>query len=304
MVAAHVVADRVDHLVIGVAPGHEPAFASDQPGHRRPPTRVVRPPYCQDVGVTLASAAALRIQICGPLVIERDGERLEARLPGRQGRLAFVYLVAHRHRHVNRDELAEALWPDGPLSAIEAGLNPLLSKLRRALGADAVEGRSTLRLHLPDGWVDLEAAAEAIHRAESAVAQARLGAGLGPVAGRPLHRRAGRSRPARTPRGSTTSAASSPTSTLRALECYAAAELGVGGTELAGAVRAGRQLVRLAPLRESGYRHLMEALAAQGNVAEALHVYSELCDTLRDQLGVTPSPATRALYDRLIREPN
>ena len=34
---------------------------------------------------------------------------------------------------------------------------------------------------------------------------------------------------------------------LRALECYAAAGLGLGGTELAGAVRAGRQLTRLAP---------------------------------------------------------
>ncbi len=30
----------------------------------------------------------------------------------------------------------------------------------------------------------------------------------------------------------------------------------------------------------------MLALAAQGNQAEALHVYSGLCDTLRDELGV------------------
>ena len=57
---------------------------------------------------------------------------------------------------------------------------------------------------------------------------------------------------------------------LRALECYAAVELGIAGTELAGAERAGRQLVRLAPLRESGYRYLMQALAAQDNLAEAL----------------------------------
>ncbi len=51
---------------------------------------------------------------------------------------------------------------------------------------------------------------------------------------------------------------------LRALECYAAAGLGLGGTELAAAVRAGRQLPALAPLRESGYRYLMHALAAAG----------------------------------------
>jgi DNA-binding SARP family transcriptional activator len=44
----------------------------------------------------------------------------------------------------------------------------------------------------------------------------------------------------------------------------------------------------------------MRALAAQDNVAEALHVYGELCDCLRDQLGVSPSPATRELYERLL----
>ena len=87
---------------------------------------------------------------------------------------------------------------------------------------------------------------------------------------------------------------------LRALECYAATELALGGTELAGAVRAGQQLVRLAPLRESGYRHLMRALAAQGNIAEALTVYYQLCDQLRTQLGVSPSPATRELHQHLL----
>ena len=87
---------------------------------------------------------------------------------------------------------------------------------------------------------------------------------------------------------------------LRALECYAAAALGIGGTELAGAVRAGRQLIRLAPLRESGYRYLMQALAAQDNLAEALSVYGQLSECLRDQLGVSPSPATRELYERLL----
>ena len=56
----------------------------------------------------------------------------------------------------------------------------------------------------------------------------------------------------------------------------------------------------LAPLRESGYRYLMQALAAQGNLAEALGVYGQLSECLRDQLGVSPSPATRELYERLL----
>jgi DNA-binding SARP family transcriptional activator len=42
------------------------------------------------------------------------------------------------------------------------------------------------------------------------------------------------------------------------------------------------------------------ALTAQDNLAEAINVYGHLTQCLRDQLGVSPSPATRALYERLL----
>ena len=88
---------------------------------------------------------------------------------------------------------------------------------------------------------------------------------------------------------------------LRALEAYAVAALGIGGTELPAAVRAGRQLVGLAPLRESGYQALMRALARQGNVAEALQVHATLREVLRDELGIAPCAATQAVYDQLLQ---
>jgi pentatricopeptide repeat protein len=88
---------------------------------------------------------------------------------------------------------------------------------------------------------------------------------------------------------------------LRALEAYAQAGLGVGGTELAAAVRTGRQLTRREPYRETGYRILMEALASEGNTAEALRVYDELRTRLRDDLGVAPSPRTQDLHRELLR---
>jgi SARP family transcriptional regulator, regulator of embCAB operon len=44
----------------------------------------------------------------------------------------------------------------------------------------------------------------------------------------------------------------------------------------------------------------MQALAAQDNLAEALHVYGQLSDCLRDELGVSPSVATRELYEQLL----
>jgi pentatricopeptide repeat protein len=87
---------------------------------------------------------------------------------------------------------------------------------------------------------------------------------------------------------------------LRALESHAAAALGTGGTEIPAAVRAGRQLIRLVPHRESGYQVLMQALACQGNVAEALDVYAGLREVLRDELGVSPSAKTQSVYHELL----
>ena len=188
--------------------------------------------------MTLASPRPVRIQICGALAIERDGQRLDAGLPGRQGRLLVTYLVVNRHRHVPRDELAEALWREPDPAAVDARLNPLLSKLRRVFGADSVDGRSTIRLCLPIAWVDLEAAAEAIHRAESSIAQQDWVRAWGPaltalfVAERDFL--PGEDAPwIDDIRHQLTELR------LRALECYAAAGLGLGGTELAAAVRAG-----------------------------------------------------------------
>src|SRR5439155_15185902 len=88
---------------------------------------------------------------------------------------------------------------------------------------------------------------------------------------------------------------------VRALEAYAGATLGIGGTELTAAVRAGRRLVEREPYRESGYRILMEALDREGNCAEALFAYEHLRTKLRDDLGISPSPATQALHQRLLR---
>ncbi len=88
---------------------------------------------------------------------------------------------------------------------------------------------------------------------------------------------------------------------LRALEAYAGASLAIGDTELAAAVRSGRELTRIEPYRESGYRILMEALDREGNCAEALLVYDELRVRLREELGVTPSEPTQQLHRRLLR---
>jgi SARP family transcriptional regulator, regulator of embCAB operon len=55
------------------------------------------------------------------------------------------------------------------------------------------------------------------------------------------------------------------------------------------------------PYRESGYCLLMEALARQGNKAEALLVYESLRKLLRTELGVSPSAHSQSLHRELLR---
>lgn len=248
---------------------------------------------CRNLGASLAT----RIHLCGRLVAEIDGSRVESQLRGRQGRLLFAYLVLNRSRGVRRDELSEAVWEDDVPAAPDAALSALLSKLRRIV---PVEGRSDLRMVLPDdAWIDVEAAAEALHRAEGAVARRDWTSAWGParvvqhIATRELlqgetaawldeHRRRLRSL------------------LERALEVAAQACLEIGGGELDTAERAARTLVELAPYHESGYRWLMLILDRRGNRAEALRVYDDLRQLLRDDLGTAPAPATQDLHKALL----
>jgi DNA-binding SARP family transcriptional activator len=240
------------------------------------------------------------VQLCGRYVVELEGERVEGKLPGRQGRLLLAYLVLNRDRPVTRGELVDALWsrdlPRDPGDALAA----LLSKVRTALGSRYLEGRGELTLALPpDTAVDVERAFSAAHQAESACSlgdwarawSAGLAAQI--VARRTLlpdyeggwidewrHALDG--------------------VLPRSLECYTRACLGLGGTELAAAERAARQVIRAAPLRESGYGLLMQALEAQGNAAEALVVYEQLRRRLREELGTAPAEPVQAVYLRLL----
>ena len=85
-----------------------------------------------------------------------------------------------------------------------------------------------------------------------------------------------------------------------AFETLARAALALGAAELPAAERAARALIQREPYRESGYGVLMEALAARGNLAEALRVYDRLRVLLRDELGATPAPHITALNERLL----
>lgn len=245
-------------------------------------------------------AVGAAIRLCGRFEVAPRGSDVSPQLPGRQGRLMLAYLACKRGQPVARDELIDLLWPDQPPALPEEVLGSLLSKLRRALGAGVIEGRHDLTLVLPGGGrVDVQIASDAVDRAEAALAEgdARLALGQAETA-------------CVVTEGGFLPGFDNPwvderrrevdELRLRALGCIAGAGVALGGRELAAGERAARQLISAAPLHELGYRLLMEILAARGDIAAALQTYERLRVGLRDELGIAPGHAVRAVHERLL----
>lgn len=240
----------------------------------------------------------VRVEHGDTLIGERD-------LPGRQGRVALALLVAERDRPVTRDELGDELWEDDPPTAWEKAVMAVVSKLRAALrraglGDDALATSfGCYQLRLPvDTWVDVEAAADAAHRAEAALVAGD------PIAAYPwayvayhVGRRpflAGEDGPwVRRKRRQLREIH------LRALDCTV--ECAAANGETAEAIQAAEDALAIEPFRETTYQRLMRVHAAAGNRAEALRAYQRCRDVLAEELGVPPSPETDAVYTAIVQ---
>jgi DNA-binding SARP family transcriptional activator len=252
---------------------------------------------------TMEEVPAVRVYVCGRLAIE-CGETVlrEAAFPARQGRRLWTYLVLHRRWPVGRDELATAIWGDAipdawsvTLSALVSRLRAMLRPLASAAPELAIRGEDARYwLALPPGAaVDHERARAGLHAAEialriddwaTALSESLVALGIaarGFLGGEEAPWIEGERR-------------ALADLHLDALECTVEAELRRGNP--ADAEREAKRLLLIAPLRESGYRLLMRALAAGGNGAQAVRVMETLRRTLRDEGGVSPSPETEVLF--------
>jgi basic membrane lipoprotein Med (substrate-binding protein (PBP1-ABC) superfamily)/DNA-binding SARP family transcriptional activator len=232
----------------------------------------------------------------------------ERRLPGRQGRLLFAYLVMANGRPVPRDELAQALWGDAVPTTWDKALSVLLSKLRRMLSEAGIDGGSALtaafgcyRLDLPDGtWVDVLRADDAVHEATARLAADRLAEATEAAAFAESV--------ARLPflpgdDGSWVDAKRRELADVRVRALSVLSEASLRSGEATVAAHWAELEVDLEPFREIGHRHLMAAQIAAGNRAEALQVYERCRQLLAEELGAYPSPETESVYRGLLEAP-
>jgi DNA-binding SARP family transcriptional activator len=238
-----------------------------------------------------SGASIYEIELLGGLAVRKEAADLTSGLGGKVGRLAFAYLVLHRDRAVRRDELAAAIWEESAPENPDAALRVVLSRLRSALGRDALAGRAELRLEL-DGPVEVD-----LERLRELVAQAERNGGIDGAT------EAARLANEELAPGLEADWLTAVRDELAELRVRALTALGNSAltTSIPQALEAARQMVAIAPYRESGYRLLIEALAASGDTAEALRTYEQLRVLLRDELGTQPSRDLSELHMELLR---
>jgi DNA-binding SARP family transcriptional activator len=235
-----------------------------------------------------------RIQLAGPLEVAVGDARLApSDFPGRQGRLVFAALTL-AHGPVDRNELADILWPNRLPASWTRDLSAVISKLRALLAGTAelvTGGGRWYALELPGATIDVERAALAIDRAERDRADGALDAAL---------------------REAATAAAILAEPFLAGDECpwvddrrtelreqlrraYELRADVLAEQQSPAALAAAQALLDLEPQREHAHVLLMRAQLALGDRVEALRTYERLRAMLADDFGLLPSLAADEL---------
>lgn len=220
-----------------------------------------------------------------------------AQLGARKQRRLLARLAIARGAPVSTDALVEDLWDDSPPAKPRDQVAVLVSRLRTALGADAV-ARAADGYALQRPWLDIDVLAERASEAGRRAADAQWAA-AGETARAALVLVTGRLaselddaawlEPDR---------AATVAAIARARLVLAEAELAAGDPRLAADLAA--EAVSASPYDEAALRVQMSACLAAGRPALGLAAYAAMRARLADDLGVDPAAATEQVYARLL----
>jgi predicted ATPase/DNA-binding SARP family transcriptional activator len=239
----------------------------------------------------------VQIGILGPFEVRADDGVL-GDVPGARLRALLIALALEPGRVVSKATLVDWIWGEQPPADTANALQRLVSRLRKALPEQLIEGQpGGYRLTVEPDAVDAVRFERLVARARDAEGPRRVQLLRDALA---LWRG-----PAMADVGLEDSEALDAAVTrlerlrLAALEDRFDAEVGLGQAgELIAELT---DLVAAHPMRERLAAALMRALAAAGRDTEALLVYERTREILADQLGVDPSPEVSALHVALLR---
>jgi DNA-binding SARP family transcriptional activator len=217
--------------------------------------------------------------------------------------LALTYLLLASGRPVPADQLAEAVWPQGPPASWPSSVRRIVSDVRNWLRSGDVEAEvrsahGTYQVILPPGVsTDVDSARDELEWARAASALDRvddealgarraaelLDAPLAPGYDAPWLEQLRQDL---------------ERDFLQTLDLLADAERRRGEPD--AAVGAAERAIAIDPLRESSYRLAMVGHRQAGRIGAALRAYETCRRTLADEVGTAPSPATTTVYHALL----
>src|SRR4051795_4188906 len=236
----------------------------------------------------------MEFRILGPLEVVEDGRPVP--LDRHRMRALLAFLLLRANEPVSADRLIDEVWGPDPPKTASASLQNYVSRLRKAIGPEAILSQATgyvLRVD-PESFdlakferLTSEArGADGADRAKKLRAALALwrGPALDDLAFEPFARdEVGRLEEAR----------------LAALEDCIDAELDLG--ENGELVAELGELVEEHPLRERFRAQLMRALYRAGRQADALAAFQEARNVLTEELGLEPGEELRAVQQAILR---
>jgi DNA-binding SARP family transcriptional activator len=241
----------------------------------------------------------VEFRILGPLEVVRDGEPVA--LGAAQQRALLAVLVLHRGHAVPMDRLIDDLWGERPPATAAKTVQVYVSQLRKTLGSDVIvtEARGYRLAAAPEqvdaDRFDMLAATgrRALADGDAVRARERMGWALGLWRGEPLADVAYES-------FAQGEIARLKQARLAALEDQIEADLALGRD--AHVITELESLTAANPLRERLRGQLMLALYRAGRQADALAVYRETSDLLREELGLEPSRILQELERSILEQ--
>src|SRR4051794_9534420 len=243
----------------------------------------------------------MQIGLLGELkVLGHDDEDIV--VTGAKLRALLAILALQVGRTVPTDQLVDSLWGEDPPLAVRNGLQGLVSKLRRALGANA-----TVAMRGAGYALDLAPEAVDVNRYEQLVAEARALVADNDGAGAIVRLAEAEA----LWRGDAlvdftyeqfASAAITRLAELRLAAVEGRLRLGLQGGRPHRGVGELESLVAAHPLRERPRALLMIALYRAGRQADALRVFQEGRHILSEELGLDPGPELRQLEAAILAQ--
>src|SRR5215510_4240771 len=233
----------------------------------------------------------LQIRLLGQFDIRLDGKRVT--IPSRAGQSLFAYLALTAGTSHRREKLAGTLWPDNTDENARKNLRQELWRIRKAISAQQPAGRDyliadefTLKFNREaEYWLDVAQMERPDLDLQSLIANLSLYQGeLLP--------------------GFYDEWITLERERIQAIFEARMEQLldGLVTAERWIAVQEwGERWLTLSGARESAYRALMLASGVRGDRTKVASLYQRCTDELMEQLGVEPSPETRALYDDLVK---